>query len=178
MINTILFLIISSLSFMKSEVIYDFKINASLDHWYIVNDGVMGGLSQSILNVTEEGHGQFSGTVSLENYGGFASVRFDTRSIEVSGHTHIRLKVKGDGKRYQFRIKDKRRSYHSYINYFETTGEWETIDIPIASLYPSFRGRTLDMPNFHHDYIEELSILIGNKKAESFRILIDEISLK
>jgi len=34
-------------------------------------------------------------------------------------------------------------------------------------LYPSFRGRKLDLPNFSHDYIEEIVFLIGNKKPEN-----------
>ena len=49
--------------------------NASAAGWQIVNDSVMGGISRSTLQLHEDGYALFSGTVSLENNGGFASVR-------------------------------------------------------------------------------------------------------
>ena len=42
---------------------------------------------------------------------------------------------------------------------------------------PSFRGRKLNLPNFSEDYIEEVALLIGNKKKESFKVEIDKIEL-
>ena len=42
-------------------------------------------------------------------------------------------------------------------------------------MYPSFRGRKLDMNNFSDDYFEQITFLVGNKKNESFRLLIDNI---
>ena len=43
--------------------------------WRSVNDGVMGGLSRGSLRIVAAGVGIFEGEVSLENNGGFASVR-------------------------------------------------------------------------------------------------------
>ena len=60
---------------MKAEVLYDFSENSSLRYWSVVDDGVMGGVSQGSLRINYEGHGVFSGYVSLENYGGFSSIR-------------------------------------------------------------------------------------------------------
>jgi hypothetical protein len=61
---------------------------------------------------------------------------------------------------------------------FETSGEWQEIEISLQEMYPSFRGRILDIPNFANEYIEELNILIGNKKKEKFKLLLDKIELK
>ena len=44
-------------------------------------------------------------------------------------------------------------------------------------MYPSFRGRKLDQPDFDHKQIEEIAILIGNKRNEKFQLLIDKIEL-
>jgi NADH dehydrogenase [ubiquinone] 1 alpha subcomplex assembly factor 1 len=44
-------------------------------------------------------------------------------------------------------------------------------------MYPAFRGKKLDLPNFDHNYMEEIAFLIGNKKPEKFRLLIDQIEL-
>ena len=88
------------------------------------------------------------------------------------------IRLKGDGKEYQFRIKDKSSSYYSYITTFKTSGEWQTITIKLKDLYPSFRGRTLDLPNYSSNSFEEIVFLIGNKKKESFQLLLDKIELE
>jgi hypothetical protein len=148
-----------------------------MDRWAVINDGVMGGLSKGKLEVTTEGHGRFSGTVSLENYGGFTSIRCAVADIAVNEGSKIQLRIKGDGKDYQFRVKHKARDYQSYITTISTTGEWETIDIPVSDLYPSWRGQKLDMPDFDQSSINEFTFLIANKRNENFELLIDEILL-
>ena len=45
-------------------------------------------------------------------------------------------------------------------------------------MYPTFRGKKLDMPNYDADGIEEIGFLIANKKAEHFKLEIDSILLK
>jgi hypothetical protein len=76
------------------------------------------------------------------------------------------------------RIRENSSDYYSYIYTFETSGEWESIKIPLAEMYPSFRGRTLNLPNYSGKSMEELTFLIGNKKAESFRLELKKAVLK
>ena len=63
-------------------------------------------------------------------------------------------------------------------SFFQTTGDWQTIVIPLKDLTPSFRGRTLNIPNFDGDAFEEITILIANKKDESFQLILDKIELE
>jgi len=49
-------------------------IDMSVEPWRSVNDGVMGGLSAGRI-VSMKEHLRFEGKLSLENKGGFASVR-------------------------------------------------------------------------------------------------------
>ena len=67
---------------------------------------------------------------------------------------------------------------HSYVHFFETNGEWQTIEILFEELRPTFRGRTLNLPEFAGEQIEEIGLLIGNKKEEDFKIKIRTISLQ
>jgi hypothetical protein len=166
------------LVYMALHPIFDFKPDSSLEDWYVVNDGVMGGLSRGNLKLDAAGHGLFSGRISLENNGGFSSVRYDCGPTDLNGYRFISLKVKGDGQRYQFRIKANRKDYYSYISYFETTGEWQVLKLPLDSMYPVFRGRRLDMPHFSGNALEEIGILIGNKEAATFELRIDSIGLE
>lgn len=158
--------------------IFTFDKDSDLSNWYIVDDVVMGGRSDGHFEINKEGHGLFYGDVSLDNYGGFSSVRYRFKKVEVTGKKHCKIRLKGDGKRYQFRVKENRNHRHSYIQYFETTGDWEVIELPLETMYPTFRGMKLDMANYAAITMEELSILISNKKAESFQLEIDWIVLE
>ncbi|MEJ6589369.1 MAG: CIA30 family protein [Crocinitomicaceae bacterium] len=163
---------------MNSHIIFDFNQKAIIKDWVIVDDGVMGGKSAGSFSLNEQGHGVFEGSVSLENNGGFSSLRYSSERILVQDFTTIALKIKGDGKNYQFRIKSNTGDYYSYITTFSTSGEWQEIQIDLKDMYPSFRGRKLDQANFEKEYIEQVAFLIGNKKEEKFKLLIDKIELK
>lgn len=163
---------------MNPTPIFDFHPKARMDKWTVVNDGVMGGRSQSTLRLDEAGHGVFAGRVSLENNGGFASVRLDCGTVPVGKAKYLTLRVKGDGKRYQFRIRANENDAFAYIQYFQTSGEWEDISLALEDFYPNFRGRKLNLPNFASNSLEEVGILIGNGRPEGFQLLIDSISLR
>lgn len=163
---------------MNTETLFDFSKKSDTRYWRIVDDGVMGGLSNGTFSISPEGHGVFQGTISLENNGGFSSLRYGFNTVEVNpGKTKVHIRLKGDGKRYQFRVKHNMRAYYSYQRYFETSGDWETIEIPLSEMIPTFRGNKLNLPNFDHDRIQEVTFLFGNKKEESFKLLVDKISL-
>lgn len=174
-ISTIILLMLSQ---DTSRIIYDFTKAKNVNDWYVVNDGVMGGLSKGKLTKNYDGHAVFEGYVTTENNGGFTSVRYPFYTLDVSKYKAVKIKLKGDGKPYQFRIKEKENQRHSYIQEFDTSGDWETITIPFESFYPSFRGRKLDMSNYSGKTMEEVTFLIGNKKKESFQLEIERIYLE
>ena len=163
---------------MNPIIIFDFSTKSDLNNWQVVNDGVMGGTSRSKFYLNSEGHGCFDGTVSLENNGGFCSVRYEFNRIALDKNKIICLRIKGDGKDYQFRVKTKKSDAHSYIYPFRTSGEWQNIEIPVTEFYPSFRGRKLDIPNYDGSNLEEIAFLIGNKKEENFQLLLDRTEVK
>jgi NADH dehydrogenase [ubiquinone] 1 alpha subcomplex assembly factor 1 len=158
--------------------IYTFTTQTKVNEWRIVNDGVMGGISKSSLVLTDAGHGQFSGHVSLENNGGFASIQLNSTIKLAKEKKFIVLRVKGDGKAYEFRLKGEISQSESYVHQFTTKGEWENIKLPISEFYPQFRGRKLNIPNFNFKSIEQVSFLIANKQDEDFKLLIDWIGLE
>ena len=173
----ILLVLIFSMN-IKAETIYDFRLSKNLRDWQVVDDGVMGGRSRGLLKKNEDGHGQFSGFISLENYGGFSSVRLRTKSISVNDYDYIVIKVLGDNKFYQLRIKSSPYDRHVYVKKFYAKNEWQEIAIPLNSMQPQFRGRRLRMRTFRGDSITEVGILVGNKVAENFSIIIESIKLR
>ena len=169
--------ILNPQALMSQNVICNFNSSLDLKRWIIVNDDVMGGVSSGNLNINKEGNGVFEGSISTDNNGGFSSMRFNFNKVFINSATNFKIKIKGDGKVYQFRIKANRDDYYSYVFLFETSGKWEIITIPLDMMYASFRGRKLNMQNFNNNYFTQISFLVGNKKDEKFKLLIDDIIL-
>ena len=178
----ILLFAITSIHFHQSnQVIQKFDSKESLSNCYIVNDGVMGGLSSSKIVFSENGPAVFQGIVSLENYGGFASVRMRMPNMNLENYKGIVLKVKGDGKKYNFRIRtDEGFDGAAYSQAFMTTkDEWEELFLPFDNFLPQFRGRILtNYPDLNRNKIRQLGILISDKQEGSFELDIEWIAVK
>ena len=159
------------------RVLVWFDQNADLDRWVVEDDVVMGGRSKGALSINEAGNAVFSGEVSLENNGGFSSVQRDFDPIDVSRHRAVVLGLKGDGKRYQLRIEAGPNARHAYAYDFQTSGAWQAIEIPFADMYAIRHGDRLDLPNYPGQTLARIQLLVGNQKAESFRLEIDKIWL-
>ena len=172
-LNVIILIMLQS-----SNLIFDFHKEMKFDQWQVVDDVVMGGKSSGNFELDAKGNAVFSGTFFKENNGGFLFLGGELVKIRVKKDQKIILFLKGDGKKYQFRIKERRGDYYSYVCYFQTSGHWEQIEIPLSQMYPAFRGRQLDMPNFEGSQIEEIAFLIGNKVGEEFSLTLDKIILQ
>lgn len=162
----------------SSHTIFEFSKQSNISSWRVVDDVVMGGVSSGNFEINEEGNGLYTGEISLDNNGGFSSLRYLFDKINVEKFSKVILKIKGDGKKYQFRVKDNSQNYYSYIQTFETSKEWELVEINLSEMYPAFRGRKLDMSNFSSNEIEEITLLFGNKKEETFQLEISKIYLE
>ncbi|PSB20353.1 CIA30 family protein [Phormidesmis priestleyi ULC007] len=135
----------------QSDVLFDFSNpSGTINLWGALDDVVMGGVSASSFQQIDRA-ALFTGTVSTENSGGFASVR--TRNFEpavnLSGYEGIELRVKGDGNRYKFIARDDETwDSIAYTYSFDTVAdEWLTVNIPFAELVPAFRAKTLKDAN-------------------------------
>ena len=113
----------------------------------------------------------------MDNNGGFASVRLNTRNLKVKKDQKLKLVLIGDSKEYQIRIKPNRNNYYTYSRLIKTTNSKQTIIIPLNEFSAQFRGRKLNMSNFNYEKLSEIGILIGNKKNEDFRLEIIKIEL-
>ena len=158
-------------------LLFNSKNHTELSQWQVVNDGVMGGNSQSKFVINENEFGEFSGQVSLENNGGFSSVKYSLTRIDVDSFHKIKIKLKGDINRFQLRLKTNKDDRHSYVSYFETSGKEQIIEIDLNEFYPKYRGRSLQLSNYPGKHLEEIGFLIANKKAEKFKLEIESISL-
>lgn len=158
-------------------------LNASLmkteKQWRIVIDGVMGGLSSSKA-VIKDDKIVFSGNVSLENNGGFASLRSPFKDYNFEKFAGLEIKIKGDGKRYGFSMKETTYfNGYFYTSTFETKkDEWIVIQIPFNQFKLYYYGKeTNSTKKIPLNNIKEISLLIGDKQAGEFKTEIDHIML-
>ena len=160
------------------RILIDFKNADERENWQIINDGVMGGISQSEIVFNDTGTATFLGRISLENNGGFASTRSKSHSYRLDGFIGLHVRIRGDGKKYQLRVRtDKRFDGISYRYRFATQPEtWMNIRVPFSEFVPTFRGRILsNVSPISPDQIQQVGFLISDKQAGNFRIEIDWI---
>lgn len=77
-------------------MVFDFGNKKDGADWIIVNDGVMGGLSRGRVDYTENSV-IFSGTVSLDNNGGFTSFRSPYKSYDLAIYNQVEIKYRSSG---------------------------------------------------------------------------------
>ena len=145
--------------------------------WKITNDGVMGGLSRGQADFSKSGTMIFKGTLSLDNNGGFSTVRSTTVNLDLSENTGLALRVKGDGRTYQLRLATRARYRSREVSFnadFKTQkGEWVEIRVPFDQFEAGWRGRSLTDIEFDPSQITRLGILLGDKKPGKFRLEVD-----
>lgn len=113
--------------------------------WQVVNDGVMGGVSDGRFRITERQTLEFCGTLSLENNGGFASVRSRPRALGLQTGDTLVARVRGDGREYQLNLYTaERMTAFSYRAPVQTRpGEWIELRIPLDRFQATSFGRLL-----------------------------------
>jgi len=146
--------------------------NTLRDSW-IVNDGVMGGVSQSSLRQDVDGM-FFEGVVSLENNGGFASMRSSVRFPQ--GTQLIELFAKGDGKRYKLVLRTELAPRVTYVADFIALPTWQTYRFNLSQFKSTFRGRDVNAPTLSFSDVIDFGILISNNQAGSFAIQLKTLT--
>lgn len=147
--------------------------------WYVVNDSVMGGISNSQV-LQNDGNLVFTGNVSLANNGGFASIRTPL-DVQNQNITKIVLRVKGDGQTYQLRLRtNEYMDGAAYTHSFSTTkSEWLNIEFLPEDFQLTFRGRLLEQqPTISFKEIKQLGFMIAGKQAGEFRFEVEKIEFK
>ena len=157
------------------KTLFDYQAATNSPTWEVVNDDVMGGVSTSQFQVLTNGCAVFSGTVRLENNGGFASVRSQPVRADLTGCDSILLRVRGDGRRYKFSVRTEAGLDTPLYQLAFTTkrDEWEEHRLPFKDFVPTFRGRILTgMPPLDPAKITSVGFLIADKQAGTFRLEI------
>ena len=150
----------------------DFTNPKTMGDCWIVNDGVMGGVSQSALRQDAQGM-FFEGQVSLENNGGFASMRSMVQFHK--GTQLLELVAKGDGKQYKLVLRTALAPRVNYAANFIAEPIWQTHQFNLNQFKPTFRGQAINAPTLSFADVVEFGILISNNQAGPFAIQLKTI---
>lgn len=123
---------------------------------------------------------EFSGTLSLENNGGFASVRSKPRNLDIKAGDAIEVRVQGDGRAYVLNLYTKsRRMAFSYRAPLPTVqGEWTEVSVPLAEFIPTAFGRRVQgMGPVQPAEITGLGFMLSDKKPGPFKLEIESVGV-
>ncbi|NJK88882.1 MAG: hypothetical protein HC923_05400 [Myxococcales bacterium] len=106
----------------------------------LITDGVMGGLSQGSLilsNHDGERALEMRGVVRLDNGGGFIQAAADV-TVDASPYRGLRIRACGDGERYGIHLRtlDLTRPWQSYRGELGSTSEWRDHELSFSDLVP------------------------------------------
>ena len=159
------------------RLLTDFRSADSDLGWYVVNDNVMGGRSEGDFELAS-GELRFAGRTNTRG-GGFSSIRTKPLELDLSEYAGVRLYVKGDGRRYTWRLTTDARWRGRQISYwadFETEDRvWRKVDIPFSSFTPQFRGMPLDGPALDPRQITGMGLMIYDKQDGPFELRLASV---
>lgn len=164
----------------QSRAIFDFTGDKASKQWQTVNDGVMGGRSEGAFQMTKENTLKFTGILSLENNGGFASVRSRPAKLDLQQDDTLVMRVKGDGRTYNFNLYvPTRLTAFSYRLSFPTKkDEWTEVELPLKDFQATSFGREVSDRPLDATQVNSLGILLGDKKAGPFELEVDWVKVK
>lgn len=163
----------------RGQTVTEFDSSTPDLDWRIVNDGVMGGLSQGKVEISDGGIMTFSGNLSLDNNGGFSLVRSGKVDLNLSNDLGLLLKVRGDGRTYEVRLESDARDRGRVVSFsgkIETkAGQWHQVKVPFAELRGGWRGRDLPDAVFKPSVIGQVGIILADKKEGPFKLEVEYI---
>ena len=159
------------------RILFSFDNSDAAAQWQTTNNGVMGGRSDGRFRINEDRNMEFFGTLSLENNGGFASVRARGGNLGLGKGDSIVARVRGDGREYSLNLyTPSRRMAYSYRAKFETRkDEWIEVRIPMDEFVATSFGRIVRNQELDPAKVTGLGVLLGDKKPGPFQLEIDWI---
>ena len=163
------------------SVLIDFRNREGASGWNVVNDGVMGGRSVGKLRKADNGALNFFGRLSLENNGGFTSIRSGRIDIEMQPEDGFRVRLKGDGRTYIFNLypKTQRMAFSYRASLPTVAGEWTEVVVSLKDFTPTSFGRQVKNKGpLSPDQISRIGFMLSDKQPGAFELEIDWVKIE
>ena len=163
------------------QTLFDFTGADPAKEWQNVNDSVMGGVSEGKFKIREKKTLEFVGTLSLENNGGFASVRTKAKKLGLEKGDTVVAKVRGDGREYLLNLYlNKPLIAFSYRATVQTKkDEWIEVKVPLDKFEATSFGRVVkDAGPVKPEEVNSLGFMLSDKKAGPFKMEVESIKVE
>ncbi|QDU29560.1 Complex I intermediate-associated protein 30 (CIA30) [Anatilimnocola aggregata] len=163
------------------QPLFDFTGADATKDWQTVNDGVMGGVSEGKFQITDKKTMEFSGTLSLANNGGFASVRTKAKKLGLEKGDTLVAKVKGDGREYHMNLSVPTfQIAYNYRAVFQTKkDEWIEVKLPLDKFEATSFGQVVkNAGQVKPTSVNGLGFMLSDKKAGPFKLEIESIKVE
>jgi len=160
--------------------ILDFKAPDAARRWQAVNDGVMGGVSEGRFRLAPEGAMEFSGRLSLENNGGFASVRSRGTDLGLVAGDSLVVRARGDGREYlvNLTVRSGRMAFAYRAPLPTIDGEVTETTLPLADFVPTSFGRPVrGMGPVNPREVTSVGFMLSDGRPGEFRLTIEAIGV-
>jgi len=150
--------------------------------WHRLDDGVMGGMSETLHSSGLDGKDGicFAGKINTTG-GGFASIRSPIERLPAE-MTGLRIKFRGDGRTYKVLLSDGKSSgprggspswqVDLPTKKLDAMEKSQVADLPLSSFLPSFGGRPSLSPEGHSKYginanqIRQIGLMLSLKLSD------------
>lgn len=163
---------------VNQEVMLDFGSEKYGMDWIVINDGVMGGKSEGKLTFTDTTL-IFTGEVSLENNGGFTSLKSAYEDFKLDSAQRIEIKYRLEGQSIALYMEGSNGFADPYIKAtLDVTEGWKTVELE----WNEFRQFDFGRPTggvISNDFISDvkyLGFITGEKRKGSFRFEVAYIN--
>ena len=159
----------------------DFGKKSAGQDWVIINDDVMGGRSNATLQLSKNSM-LFKGNLSLENNGGFASVRSNRSTYNLAKAKTVTIRYRSSGRKFALMLENARMYFMPYYKHaFQSDSkEWQTETFQLSE----FQGYRLGRPtgrNLDKDIQENIlriGVILNDKQEGPFELEIDYINFQ
>lgn len=183
MLKTILtcaVLIVTNSLILNAQII-DFGNQTGGQYWSVTNDGVMGGLSRGNAWLSDSSV-IFKGEVSLDNNGGFSSLRSSYNNLDLSGFNSAEVRLRASGLDFSITFAKSRRFYipnFKHVIKLKST-EWEVVTFDLDQLKEyrigNATGNTITPTDLKN--LVGISFINEGKKEGPFVLEVDYIKFK
>ncbi|CAI8431051.1 MAG: Uncharacterised protein [Flavobacterium sp. SCGC AAA160-P02] len=180
--RTLLMIFLISVFITQSKTYkIDFGIAKNGNNWWVVNDGVMGGLSEGIKILTKNSI-LFKGIISLDNNGGFSSLRRSLADKDLTQYNEVEIRYRslGISQALTFAVSNRWYIPNYKVRLEGTLGQWETRTIKLSDFKKFYLGNPMN------DYLKKeaiqkivrIGVITDEKKYGGFEFEIDYIEFK
>jgi len=176
----ILIMLLLMLFSSNENLRFDFgNEKGNIKTWFTITDNVMGGVSTSKLDMKGTSI-LFTGSISFDNNGGFASLRSGFGKYDLSDYNTVSIRFKSVGQKFALTLDNSRNWWEPNYKYefqSEQSSDWKTVSFKTADFHEEVIGRKTGN-KINKNILKnicQIGIITNDKKEGPFSLEIDYI---